>query len=495
MSRTSTRTSRGNATGEASASTRPDVPVGRLAGGPVLPRERAAVPRNLDLSGRHRHIDPKVVPGRYLRWRKRVAWALVAFFVAAPHIQMHGKPLILLDVLHRHFTLFGATLRATDTQVLLFFLLTVFVGIFLVTALVGRAWCGWGCPQPIYLEFVFRPIERWIQGRGAARRAAPWRTALKWGIYAIVSFALANTFLAYFVGRGELWKWMSQPPWVHPVGFGIVMLTTALMLFDFGWFREQMCTMACPYARLQSVLLDDASLVVGYDARRGEPRGRSKPGVAPEGVGDCIDCGACVRACPTGIDIRDGLQLECIACAQCVDACDAIMDRMKRPRGLVRYATTRELDEGRRPPLARPRVFAYGALFFVLLGALVYSVRSRGSYDVMVLRSQGAPYALGDDGSVANVLRFKVTNRLERSRRFSLELVAPPEARAVVAENPVEVGAEGYREVTVVVTAPAARFRSGRLPVRFEVRPLGTGEGERRAIGYELVGPRGGKAP
>ncbi len=481
------------APGATPARTAPDVAVGRLAGGPVLPRERAAIPRNLDLGGRHRRIDPKVVPGRYLRWRGRVAWALVIFFVAAPHLRMQGKPLILLDVLHRHFTFFGATLRATDTQVLVFFLLTVFVGIFLVTALVGRAWCGWGCPQPIYLEFVFRPLERWIQGRGAARRTSRWRLAFKWVLYALISFALANTFLAYFVGREELLRWMSQPPWVHPVGFGIVALTTALMLFDFGWFREQMCTMACPYARLQSVLLDEASLVVGYDPRRGEPRGRSKPGPAPEGLGDCVDCGACVRACPTGIDIRDGLQLECIACTQCVDACDAIMDRMERPRGLVRYATVRELREGGRPRILRPRVLAYAVLFLALLGALVYSVESRRDFDVIVLRAQGAPFVLGEEGTVANVLRVKVTNRLDRERLFRVRLESPQEGIAFsVAGGSIRVPAGGMREANIVLTARSERFHGGRLPVELRVTPEDGSEEDAVLAPFVLVGPKRG---
>ncbi len=477
-----------------------DVPAERLpagpVGGPVLPRERKAIPKNLDLHGRHRRIDPRVVPGRFWKRRRAVAYGLIAFFVLAPHLEMYGKQLILLDVVHRRFTVFGATLRATDTQVLLFFLLTVFVGVFLVTALVGRAWCGWACPQPIYLEFVFRPLERWIEGRGAARRRSRWRSALKWTLFAALSSLLANTFLAYFVGRDELLRWVTQPPWVHPVGFFVVAFTAGLMLFDFGWFREQMCTMACPYARFQSVLLDPASLVVGYDRRRGEPRGRSKPGPAPEGLGDCIDCAACVRACPTGIDIRDGLQLECIACTQCIDACDAIMDRVKRPRGLIRYATDAELRDGSRPRILRARVLAYAALFAVLLGALVYTVRSRGTYDVTVLRPPGPPYVVGLDGTVANVLRVKVTNRLESPRRFEVVVAEPAGLTVSSPETKLAVPAERARELTLVVTAPRERFSGGRLPIVLRVLPLeadpDTGTREPRLVPYELDGPSGG---
>ncbi len=328
-----------------------------------------------------------------------------------------------------------------------------------------------------------------------ARRRSAGRALLKWTLFAVFSFLLANTFLAYFVGRDRLLQWMTQPPWVHPVGFFVVAFTTALMLFDFGWFREQMCTMACPYARFQSVLLDPASLVVGYDRQRGEPRGRSKPGPAPEGLGDCVDCGACVRACPTGIDIRDGLQLECIACTQCIDACDAIMDRMKRPRGLVRYATDAELRDGTRPRILRPRVVAYAALFVGLLGALVYTVRSRGSYEVMVLRAPGQPYVEGEDGTVANVVRVKVTNRLERPQRFEVGLAEPADLAASTPKVTLQVPAEHAREATVVVTAPKGRFVHGRLPVVFRVRPLrgtsGGREAERR-VPYELDGPSGG---
>src|SRR6187549_3869066 len=322
-----------------------------------IPQERLLPTLNAD--GTRNRIRPRLYPGRLHARRRGVAWALIALFVALPFLRVGGQPAVLLDVVERKFHLFGRTFLATDGVLLMLLMLSIFATVIWATALVGRAWCGWGCPQTVYMEFLFRPIERLFEGKREAqleldKHGASTRRLLKNLVFLLLSFVLANVFLSYFVGTHALRAWVTESPSKHLAGFLVVAVTTGLVFFDFAYFREQMCTVICPYARLQSVLLDRSSLVIGYDGKRGEPRskGKQKPG-----NGDCIDCQACVVACPTGIDIRQGLQLECIACAQCVDACDSIMTRIHKPLGLIRYAGQNTLESGQKAaPLLRPRV-------------------------------------------------------------------------------------------------------------------------------------------
>ncbi|MEZ4223692.1 MAG: cytochrome c oxidase accessory protein CcoG [Polyangiaceae bacterium] len=454
--------------------------------GPLPAQERVLPTLNAD--GSRRRVRPKLYKGKYYRARLITAWGLIALFVALPFIYINGKPAILLDVAARRFSLFGRTFLATDGILLMLLMITIFLSVIWLTALVGRAWCGWGCPQTVYMEFVFRPIERLFEGDRAAqmrldkRGGLSLRRLLKYPVFLVLSVFVANVFLAYFVGVERLWLWVRQSPYEHPVGFLVMGVTAALVMFDFAYFREQMCTVICPYARIQSVLLDDRSLIVGYDARRGEPRVKGKP---KEGMGDCIDCNACVVTCPTGIDIREGLQLECITCTQCVDACDSIMDKIGKPRGLVRYSSQTSLETGKKTRIARVRVVIYPVLIFVFASALVFFLMRGGSADVTVLRGIGAPYVLQAD-SVRNQLRIKVENRTSDDHKYKVELLDAADAQLIAPENPLPVRAGRHETTSIFVVVPKATFSAGKRTLKLRISDDADFSTERT---YQLLGP------
>ena len=419
-----------------------------------------------------------------------VAYSLMLVFFLIPHLRMRGKPLILLNLPRRHFTLFGTTFLPTDTLLLMLLLASVIIGIFLLTALFGRVWCGWTCPQTVYMEFLFRPIERWVEGGRSgslgldkANRHFHPRRLLKYVIYAVLSVFLAHTFLAYFVGTEALSEWMRRSPAEHPTSF-LIMAGTALAIFgDFAYFREQTCLVACPYGRMQSVLLDRQSLIVAYDPTRGEPRMKGK--VRPPGAGDCIDCGACVQTCPTGIDIRHGLQMECIHCTQCADACDDIMERVGKPKGLIRYSS-RELLEGHKRHLIRPRTVLYPLAFAGFLGAFTYALATRDAADVTVLGGQGEPFTQQADGRIANQVRVKITNRTDADHDYRIEVVGASEGSVIVPQNPLHV-ATGQSAVTpLFVLLPRSAFHDGEHHVTVRVSD---GAGFSTDTPYRLVGP------
>lgn len=453
-----------------------------------VPIAKERVLPTLNADGTRNRIRPRPYQGRLVRVRRWVAWALIVTFVSLPFLRVSGHPAILLDVIGRRFVLGGRTFLPTDGVLLMLLMLAIFVSVVLATALVGRAWCGWACPQTVYMEFLFRPIERLFEGPREAqlqldRRGGGARRLAKNVVYAVLAFALANVFLAYFVGTETLRRWVVEAPSAHPGGFAIVMVTAGLVFFDFAYFREQMCTVICPYARIQSVLLDPKSLLIGYDAGRGEPRSKGKP--KHDGFGDCIDCQACVVTCPTGIDIRQGLQLECIACGQCADACDSIMARIQKPAGLIRYSSVAELAGGQRSGWLRPRVVAYAILLAGLLTALLALGSSRPTAEITVLRGLGAPFTATSEG-VVNQLRLKVQNRTEQRRSFDVRVLDLPQAKIVAPELPLSVAPAGSAEVSFFVVAPPATVH-GSLRVRLSV----SDGHDTQIVNYTLLGPQG----
>jgi cytochrome c oxidase accessory protein FixG len=455
------------------------------------PEAEERVLSTLNRDGSRRWIRPKLSSGKFYRRRLVTAWSLIAVFTLIPILRMNGKPLILLDIPKREFTFFGATFLPTDTFLLMLLLFGIFVGIFLLTALLGRVWCGWACPQTVYMEFLYRPLERWIEG-GRIRqleldaRGPDARRVIKYVVFFAISALLANTFLAYFVGWDRLLGWMTSPPTQHPVAFSVMLGTTLLMFLDFAWFREQTCIVACPYGRFQSVLLDRQSLIVGYDGARGEPRAPWRRG-HDRSAGDCIDCGLCVTTCPTGIDIREGLQMECIACTQCIDACDAVMDRVGLARGLIRYSSQQELETGSSRFL-RPRLVVYSGILVAVFGAFAFSLGGKATADVTLLRGLGAPFQVLPNGEVSNQIRIKIANRSGEPRSYRYEIVEPAGVTLIAPENPLDVDAGDSQMTAAFVNAPPSAFADGELAMVLAIRDGIDFDGR---YSYRLLGPGG----
>ncbi|MDB4998278.1 MAG: Type cbb3 cytochrome oxidase biosis protein CcoG, involved in Cu oxidation, partial [Myxococcaceae bacterium] len=375
------------------------------------------------------------------------------------------------------------------------FLLTgAAVGLVVVTAVVGRVWCGWACPQTVFLEGVFRRIERAVEGpreKRMRRAHGPWTIDRVWrkvvvhAAYLLASLALAHVLLSYFVSLEGMFAMVVRKPGDHPEAFLVVSITTGILYFNFAWFREQLCVVMCPYGRLQSALLDDDSLVVGYDVARGEPRGK----VADESAGDCVACERCVVVCPTGIDIRNGLQMDCIACTACIDACDEIMDKVGRPRGLIRYDSPHGLaGEPRR--VLRPRLYLYAALVGAGVLAASFAFAGHVPFEANVIRGGGEPYTVTSD-SIRNGFAIHLVNKLGHDATF---LVAPIADAAhpvelVIPLARIRLPSLGSAEAPVFVTMPKSSFDQ-----EFTVRLRVSVEGSKaeRVVEAPFLGPHGG---
>lgn len=402
-------------------------------------------------------LHPADVNGVFTIWRRVFALFLIGIYLTLPWIPINGHPAVFLDVLNRRFHLFGLSFAAQDLWITFFFITGLGFSLFFVTSLFGRLWCGWACPQTVFLEHVYRRIERWIEGDSTARKQLDeqemdglklTKRIVKHGIFVIISIAIAHFFLAYFVSIPQLYQWMKTSPTEHWEAFVFVFIASAIIYFNFSWFREQLCLVICPYGRLQSALIDDDSVVIGYDENRGEPRGPAKK----EGFGDCVNCMRCVQVCPTGIDIRQGLQMECIGCANCIDACDSIMTKLGRKKGLVRYDSLNGLA-GKKKRFLRPRLFLYFVLMLAGAMAFALSASKLKSSGMNLVRMTGAPYIVNDE-SVRNQYMMRIINKTSHSNDYSIRTSSAFEKYSVQLSSDtttVDSMAEELRPVIVVV--------------------------------------------
>lgn len=380
--------------------------------------------------GSHNILHPADVKGRFTFWRRIFGILLIAVYVLLPWIPINDAPAVFFDVEHRQFHLFGLTLLTQDLWVFFFAISGLGFSLFFLTALLGRLWCGWACPYTVFLEHVFRRIERWIDGDAPSRRklaAAPSsarktiRRVVKYTLYLIASALIAHVFISYFVSLPRLYEFMREGPLQHGAAFTIISALTATLYFCFAWFREQFCIILCPYGRIQSALTDDETVVIGYDPLRGEPRGKARD---PD-AGDCVDCTRCVQVCPTGIDIRNGLQMECIGCAACIDACNDIMRKLKRPEGLVRYDSTKGL-EGKKRKILRPRIWLYAGLGAVGMMAFGFTAFHKVKpVFAEVSRMRGAPFYV-DPTVVRNHYQIRLQNKRNQPVEFKFSLEDAP---------------------------------------------------------------------
>ncbi|HTL11914.1 MAG TPA: cytochrome c oxidase accessory protein CcoG [Bdellovibrionota bacterium] len=464
-----------------------------------LPVDRLAT---TDAQGNRIYLYPSDVRGRYRTRRSVLNAVLMTIFLGLPWVHVGGHQAILLDLPRRRFALFGLTFWAHDAPLLVLVVGTAALCLALATAIWGRVWCGWGCPQTVFVDGLFRKIERWVEGDAPARRhldAGPMspakltKKAAKWALFAVAALVISHSFLAYFVGVDQLERMVASSPSDSPGAFAVMALVTGGILFDFGWFREQFCTLVCPYGRFQSVLMDDRSTVVAYDPARGEPRkGTETP---PAKAGDCVNCYRCVQVCPTGIDIRRGVQMECIACTACMDACDDVMARLKRPPGLIRYGTQATTEGKKEDPLAwhqRARVLVTAALLVLFIGGLGAAVATREPLEMTLIRAVDTPYqeVTSADGRPEVINHFKMDLRNQTfaplKLRFSLDGADQARGETWVVSNHAEELAAGQSErADLFIRFPAAVLSFGHAQATLQVESGST----RTRTEVRLVGP------
>ncbi|WP_026944646.1 cytochrome c oxidase accessory protein CcoG [Algoriphagus marincola] len=370
--------------------------------------------------GKRNWVYPKKVKGFFYKYRTYLSWILLAILFAGPFIQVDGRPWLLFNIFERKFIIFGAVFWPQDTHLLIFLLLIFFVFIILFTVIFGRIWCGWACPQTLFMEMVFRKIEYLIEGDANQQRALdamPWngekiiKKGSKLLIFGLISLLIGHLVMAYLIGIDQVREIVTQPPTANLAGFIGLVAFSGIFMFVFTWFREQACTVVCPYGRLQGVLLDNNSINVMYDYVRGEPRGPIRKNKVEETpLGDCVDCNLCVQVCPTGIDIRNGVQMECVNCTACIDACDEVMVKVDRPKGLIRYASENSIQQGFQK-LITNRVKAYSVVLVILVAGFISLIATRDELQATVTRFPGMTYQMRDNGTVSNLYQITLINK------------------------------------------------------------------------------------
>ncbi|MCX8104796.1 MAG: cytochrome c oxidase accessory protein CcoG [Ignavibacterium album] len=412
--------------------------------------------------GKRKWIFPKKPSGRFYNARTIVSFFLLAFLIIAPFIKVNGHPFLLLDFPNRHFILFGVPFGPHDFHLFVLAMISFVVFIVLFTVIFGRIFCGWACPQTIFMEMVFRKIEYLIEGDAIQQiklKNAPWtakkilKKTLKHVIFFSISFFIANIFLSYIISMDKLIEIVTDPPSQHLSGLFAITVFSGVFYFVFSYFREQACTLVCPYGRLQGVLLDQDSIVIAYDYKRGEPRGKLKKGEDFSNRGDCIDCHLCVDVCPTGIDIRNGIQLECVNCTACIDACDNVMDKIQRPRGLIRYASLRNIENKAKFKFT-PRMMLYSTILFILLTVLTVLMINRTDFNVNVLRTPGMLFQQQPDGKISNLYDLNLVNKSFHSTEIKLKLENPSSGELKIIGTDLKLEPQQIVEAKFMILLP-----------------------------------------
>ncbi|WP_167598677.1 cytochrome c oxidase accessory protein CcoG [Leeuwenhoekiella sp. ZYFB001] len=415
--------------------------------------------------GKRSWVYPKKPVGNLYEYRKLVSYVLLIFLFGAPFIHINGNQFLMFNVLERRFNIFGFPFWPQDFHLFVIIMITGVVFVVLFTVAFGRLFCGWICPQTIFMEMVFRRIEYWIEGdRGKQMRLdkMPWnaeklrKRSIKWSIFFIISFLIANVFLAYLIGSDRLMQYITDGPANHVGTLISLLIFTSVFYFVFAWFREQVCIIVCPYGRLQGVLLDNKSIVVAYDHKRGEKEaGRAKfkksEDRAATGKGDCIDCAQCVQVCPTGIDIRNGTQLECVNCTACIDACNQMMEAVNLPKDLIRYASEENIEKKTKFTF-NARLKGYTAVLLILLGVLTGMLFLRNDVEATVLRLPGQLYEHKGEDLISNVYTYKLINKTTKKiPEVHFELISHKGIIRVVSNDRIQVPEQGLAEGTLFI--------------------------------------------
>lgn len=430
--------------------------------------------------GSRNWIYPKKPKGKFYTARSIVSVFLLAFLFGAPFLQVNGHPFMLLNVLERKFILFGVAFGPHDFHLLGLAMISVVVSIFLFTVVYGRIFCGWICPQTIFMEMVFRKIEYWIEGDASKQRAlknAPWdatktfKKISKQIIFFLISFLIGNTFTAWIIGIGKLEQMVVDGPFAHFGTFAAVTVFSGIFYFVFSYFREQACTMVCPYGRLQGVMLDQNSIVIAYDHVRGEPRGKIKKGADQSDKGDCIDCGLCIDVCPTGIDIRNGTQLECVNCTACIDVCDDVMEKINKPKKLIKYASKNEIEVGKRK-IFTPRAIGYTTVLVLLLTLLTVLMANRSDFELTILRTPGLLYQEQPGGKISNLYDMKLVNKTFNDLPAELKL-RDINGEIKLIGNDLVAEPQGVVEAKFLVILPESEIHKLNTPITIAVESEG----------------------
>ena len=452
-----------------------------------------------DREGRRQWIYPRKVKGRYYRWRTWFSWLLLLVMFAGPFVTIRGNPLLLMNFPERKFVVLGQIFWPQDMIIFAMAVLVFFIGVVVFTAVFGRIWCGWACPQTVMMEMVFRKLEYAIEGDAPSQRElnrAPWssqkifKKVLKHGLFFALSFLVGNVLLSYIIGWQALYQIVVDPPARHVAGLAFMIGFSLLFYGIFARFREQACTFICPYGRFQSVLLDENSIVVAYDYKRGEKRGvlrrLQKFGERRfAGLGDCVACQQCVTVCPTGIDIRNGTQMECVHCTACMDACDAVMTKVGHPAGLIRYASLNGIERGEHLQFT-PRLAGYCLVLTALAALLAVMLFTRSDVEATVLRAPGSLFQQMPDGHFSNLYTLRVVNKTSRELPVELRLENPAGSLRVMGGS-LTLPPQKLLENSLLVELDAGAMRSGTTPLVIGVY---TGGRKLQTLKTAFVGPR-----